>query len=166
MTGVQTCALPIFLTVLQVKTVHGLKAPFDALPMEDGSVLEAEIATGNITRASGADCAIMAVVAVVASGLNGPVQMTPGREGALYVTKRPARSRASTCRPVRRQKRPAAWHCPKAWRKRRGAASSWPERPQADRDRTGDGREPHRGRQAAHRRVHRRVDRRVDKRVV
>ena len=44
--------------------------------------------------------AVVAVAAVVASGLNGPVQMTPGREGALYVTKRPARSRASTCLPV------------------------------------------------------------------
>ncbi len=66
-----------------VKTIHGLKAPFDALPMEDGSVLYAEIATGNITRASGAD---YATTAVVASGLKGPVQMTLGRDGALYVT--------------------------------------------------------------------------------
>jgi len=66
-----------------VKTIHGLKAPYDALPMEDGSVLYAEIATGNITRASGAD---YAATVVVASGLKGPVQMTLGRDGALYVT--------------------------------------------------------------------------------
>ena len=29
---------------------HGWKAPYDALPMADGSVLVAEIATGNITQ--------------------------------------------------------------------------------------------------------------------
>ena len=63
--------------------IHGLKAPYDALPMDDGSVLYAEIATGNITRASGAD---YKQTKVVASGLAGPVQMTLGRDGALYVT--------------------------------------------------------------------------------
>jgi len=63
--------------------IHGLKAPYDAIPMEDGSVLYAEIATGTITRASGAD---YKTTAVVASGLTGPVQMTLGRDGALYVT--------------------------------------------------------------------------------
>jgi streptogramin lyase len=63
--------------------IHGLKAPFDAIPMEDGSVLYAEIATGTVTRASGAD---YKTTAVVASGLAGPVQMTLGRDGALYVT--------------------------------------------------------------------------------
>ena len=63
--------------------IHGLKAPYDAIPMEDGSVLYAEIATGTITRASGAD---YKTTAVVTSGLAGPVQMTLGRGGALYVT--------------------------------------------------------------------------------
>ena len=63
--------------------IHGLKAPFDAIPMEDGSVLYAEIATGTITRASGTD---HQTTAVLASGLAGPVQMTLGRDGALYVT--------------------------------------------------------------------------------
>jgi streptogramin lyase len=63
--------------------IHGLKAPYDAIPMEDGSVLYAEIATGSITRASGAD---YKTTAVIASGLAGPVQMTLGRDGALYVT--------------------------------------------------------------------------------
>ena len=63
--------------------IHGLKAPYDAIPMEDGSVLYAEIATGTITRASGAD---YKTTAVVASGLGGPVQMTLGQDGALYVT--------------------------------------------------------------------------------
>ena len=34
---------------------HGWKAPYDALPLADGSVLVAEIATGSITQASGAN---------------------------------------------------------------------------------------------------------------
>jgi streptogramin lyase len=63
--------------------IHGLKAPYDAIPMEDGSVLYAEIATGNITRASGAD---YKTTTVVASGLAGPVQMILGSDGAVYVT--------------------------------------------------------------------------------
>jgi DNA-binding beta-propeller fold protein YncE len=62
---------------------HGWKAPYDALPLADGSLLVAEIATGNITQASGAD---FGTRKVVASGLAGPVQMTLGRDGALYVT--------------------------------------------------------------------------------
>lgn len=62
---------------------HGWKAPYDAIPTADGSVLVAEIATGNVTRASGAD---LGTRAVVASGLAGPVQMTLGRDGMLYVT--------------------------------------------------------------------------------
>jgi streptogramin lyase len=66
-----------------VETIHGLKAPFDALPMPDGSVIYAEIATGSITRASGPK---FANKSVLASGLNGPVQMVVGQDGALYVT--------------------------------------------------------------------------------
>ena len=62
---------------------HGWKAPYDALPMADGSVLVIEIATGNLTRASGAD---LATRKVVASGLAGPVQMAPGLDGKVYVT--------------------------------------------------------------------------------
>jgi len=60
-----------------------LKAPFDALPMADGSVIYAEIATGSITRARGAK---FADKQVLASGLSGPVQMIIGQDGALYVT--------------------------------------------------------------------------------
>ena len=70
-------------TLKTVHTIHALKAPFDALPMEDGSVVYAEIATGTITRASGAD---YKTTQVIATGLGGPVQMTLGRDGALYVT--------------------------------------------------------------------------------
>ena len=36
-----TCTVPLIdrATCKTVKTIHGLRAPFDALPMEDGSVL-------------------------------------------------------------------------------------------------------------------------------
>ncbi|MEO8059518.1 MAG: hypothetical protein ABI671_14470 [Burkholderiales bacterium] len=70
-------------TLKTVHMIHGLKAPFDAVPMEDGSVVYAEIATGSITQASGAD---YKTTRVIATGLAGPVQMTLGRDGALYVT--------------------------------------------------------------------------------
>ncbi len=70
-------------TLKTISVIHGLKAPYDALPMDDGSVVYAEIATGNITRASGAD---FKQTKIVAGGLAGPVQMALGRDGALYVT--------------------------------------------------------------------------------
>lgn len=63
--------------------LHGLKAPFDAIPMADGSVVYAEIATGSISRASGEK---FADKKVIAQGLGGPVQMVLGKDGALYVT--------------------------------------------------------------------------------
>ena len=63
--------------------IHGLKAPMDAIPMPDGSVIYVEIATGAITRASGDK---FATRKVIAQGLTGPVQMVMGRDGALYVT--------------------------------------------------------------------------------
>ncbi|WP_447771640.1 hypothetical protein [Variovorax boronicumulans] len=70
-------------TLKTVETIHGLKAPFDALPMPDGSVIYAELATGSITRASGPK---FAEKSVLASGLNGPVQLVVGQDGALHVT--------------------------------------------------------------------------------
>jgi streptogramin lyase len=70
-------------TLRTVETLHGLKAPFDAMPMPDGSVIYAEIATGSITRARGPK---FADKQVLASGLSGPVQMIIGQDGALYVT--------------------------------------------------------------------------------
>ena len=66
-----------------VAMLHGWKAPYDAIPMADGSLLVAEIATGSITQASGADFKTRKVVAI---GLGGPVQMVLGQDGALYVT--------------------------------------------------------------------------------
>lgn len=66
-----------------VRMTHGWKAPYDALPMEDGSLLVAELALGSITQVSGPEYKTRRVVA---AGLQGPVQMTLGRDGALYVT--------------------------------------------------------------------------------
>lgn len=63
--------------------LHGLKGPVDAIPMADGSVIYAEIATGSVTRAKGPKFEDREVLA---SGLGGPVQMIVGRDGALYVT--------------------------------------------------------------------------------
>lgn len=70
-------------TMKTLHMLHGWKAPYDTIPMADGSLLVAEIATGSITRASGP---AFATRAVVASGINGPVQMVLGQDGALYVT--------------------------------------------------------------------------------
>ena len=63
--------------------LHGFKAPYDAIPMDDGSLLVAEIATGSITRASGAGYDTRTPLA---SGLAGPVQMVLGPDGMVYVT--------------------------------------------------------------------------------
>jgi streptogramin lyase len=63
--------------------IHGLKAPTDAFPMPDGSVIFLELATGSVTRASGDK---FATRKVIAQGLAGPVQMVLGKDGALYVT--------------------------------------------------------------------------------
>ena len=63
--------------------LHGFKAPYDAIPMDDGSLLVAEIATGSITRASGANFVDRQPLS---TGLAGPVQMVLGPDGQLYVT--------------------------------------------------------------------------------
>lgn len=70
-------------TMKTLHMLHGWKAPYDTIPMADGSLLVAELATGSITRASGP---AFATRAVVASGIGGPVQMVLGADGALYVT--------------------------------------------------------------------------------
>ena len=66
-----------------VKMLHGLKAPMDAQFLADGSLVYAEIATGTITRASGAD---FSERKVIAAELAGPVQLLVGQNNDLYVT--------------------------------------------------------------------------------
>ncbi len=63
--------------------VHGLTAPTDAMVLKDGSLLIAEIATGNLVQASGDS---WHDTAPVVSGLQGPVQIIPASDGMLYVT--------------------------------------------------------------------------------
>jgi sugar lactone lactonase YvrE len=66
-----------------LRMLHGFRAPYDALPLEDGSLLVAELGTGSITQVSGPEYKTRRTVT---AGLQGPVQMTLGRDGALYVT--------------------------------------------------------------------------------
>lgn len=70
-------------TLKTAAMIHGFKAPYDAIPMDDGSVLVAEIATGSLLRVSGADFKDRKLVA---GGLAGPVQMVLGRDGAVVLT--------------------------------------------------------------------------------
>jgi sugar lactone lactonase YvrE len=70
-------------TQKEVATVHGLKAPTDAIPMDDGSLLVLEVGAGQLTKASGDK---YAEHAVVAKDLVGPNQMVLGKDGAVYVT--------------------------------------------------------------------------------
>lgn len=63
--------------------IHGLKAPVDAIPLDDGSVLIAELGTGSIVRASGDK---FAERRLVAGGIKSPVQMTLGQDGRIYIT--------------------------------------------------------------------------------
>ncbi|MEO7855120.1 MAG: hypothetical protein ABIR94_23150, partial [Rubrivivax sp.] len=63
--------------------LHGFKAPMDAQLLADGRLAIAEIGTGSITLASGEGFKDRKVLA---SGLNGPVQMVQGKDGDLYVT--------------------------------------------------------------------------------
>lgn len=70
-------------TMKTAAMVHGFKVPYDAIPMDDGSLLVAEIATGSLVRASGADYKERKTVL---QGLAGPVQMVLAADGALYLT--------------------------------------------------------------------------------
>ena len=69
-------------TQAEREVVHGFKAPMDALPLADGSILVAELGTGSILRMRGAHYGERSVVA---TGLAGPTQLALGNDGALYV---------------------------------------------------------------------------------
>ncbi len=70
-------------TQKEVETARGFKAPTDAIPLDDGSLLVLELGTGSIVRASGDKYAERTVLA---KDLVGPNQMILGKDGALYVT--------------------------------------------------------------------------------
>jgi len=70
-------------TQRELEVLHGFKAPSDALPLADGSLLIAELATGTITRASGDRYATRSELA---KELAGPAQLLLGSDGAVYVT--------------------------------------------------------------------------------
>ncbi len=66
-----------------VTMLHGFKAPTDAMELADGSLLIAEIATGNLVRAHGEN---WHETEPVVTGLQGPVQMITASDGMIYVT--------------------------------------------------------------------------------
>ncbi|WP_088279166.1 PQQ-binding-like beta-propeller repeat protein [Ideonella sp. A 288] len=70
-------------TQRHVEMVHGFKAPVDAIPMDDGSLLVLELGTGSLLRASGEH---FKTRVVVAKDLAGPVQMILARDGAVVLT--------------------------------------------------------------------------------
>ncbi|GAA6140334.1 hypothetical protein [Hydrogenophaga sp. 5NK40-0174] len=65
-------------TKKHVSMAHGFKAPMDAIPLDDGSVLVTEIATGQVLRASGDH---LKDRQVLAKDLQGPVQMVLSADG-------------------------------------------------------------------------------------
>jgi sugar lactone lactonase YvrE len=77
--------------VFDIATGHSLAAisggamPSDALLLEDGSLLFSDYQRGEIVRATGPD---FSQRVVVATGLDGPVQMTATPDGHLYVVTR------------------------------------------------------------------------------
>lgn len=70
-------------TQKEVEMLHGFKAPADAIPQDDGSLLVLEIGTGSLVKASG-DKYVDRVA--IAKELVGPNQMVQGKDGAIYVT--------------------------------------------------------------------------------
>jgi sugar lactone lactonase YvrE len=70
-------------TQKDVESVRGFKAPTDAIPLDDGTLLVLELGTGSLVRASGEKFKDRATVA---KDLSGPNQMILGKDGAVYVT--------------------------------------------------------------------------------
>lgn len=66
-----------------VAMLHELKAPTDAIPMEDGSVLVIEAGSGELSRLSGDG---FEQRATIATGLTGPVQMILSGDGGVLIT--------------------------------------------------------------------------------
>jgi sugar lactone lactonase YvrE len=64
-------------------TYAGFAGPVDALELADGSLLVAEVVSGKLLRASGADGATRDVIA---EGLQGPVALALSADGGIYVS--------------------------------------------------------------------------------
>lgn len=71
-------------TQKEVATIHGLKAPTDAIPLDDGSVLVLELGTGSLVKASGEKFDQRTVVAKELTGPNAAILGL--KDGAVYVT--------------------------------------------------------------------------------
>jgi streptogramin lyase len=70
-------------TMKTVSIGTGFQMPMDAIPLDDGSILVAELMTGSILRASGPE---LKQREPVVQGLKGALQMMLGTDGALYFT--------------------------------------------------------------------------------
>lgn len=70
-------------TQSDVEVLKDFKVPMDAIPLDDGSLLVIELASGTLVRASGEHYTDRKVVA---SELAGPTQMILGKDGAVYIT--------------------------------------------------------------------------------
>jgi sugar lactone lactonase YvrE len=70
-------------TQKSLEVVRGFKVPADAIPLDDGSLLVAEVASNSLLRASGEHYQDRKVVA---QDLGGPTQMILGKDGAVYLT--------------------------------------------------------------------------------
>lgn len=67
-----------------IATLHGLRQPYDAIPLADGSLVVAEFGAGTLTHASGRDYATRRLLA---DGIGGPAQMLlVEHEQAIYLT--------------------------------------------------------------------------------
>lgn len=64
-------------------TVHGLKAPTDAVELDDGTLLITEIGTGSLVLASGDKWHDLKPVV---TGLQGPAQLILAKDGFVYVS--------------------------------------------------------------------------------
>jgi glucose/arabinose dehydrogenase len=63
--------------------LHGFKAPHDAIVLEDGSILVAELGTKSLVRVSGEHGTDRTTLI---GGLEGPVGLVGGSSGEVYVT--------------------------------------------------------------------------------
>ena len=81
-------------------TVEAPGAPMDVVQLADGSLAIADFAAGTVVRLAGVD---FTQRSVIAQGLDGPVQMIQGSDGALYITESAGRLTRIDLSGVRRE---------------------------------------------------------------